>query len=38
MDQQEKKAQIERIFDAFNRRAFEELDETFHPMGAAAAA
>jgi predicted ester cyclase len=31
MDQQEKKAQIERIFDAFNRRAFDELDEIFHP-------
>jgi predicted ester cyclase len=31
MDQQEKKAQIERIFEIFNRRAFDELDDIFHP-------
>jgi predicted ester cyclase len=31
MDQQQKKAQIERIFDIFNRRALDELDEIFHP-------
>ena len=31
MDQQQKKQQIERIFDAFNRRAFDELDGIFHP-------
>jgi predicted ester cyclase len=31
MDQQEKKAQIERVFDALNRRALDELDDIFHP-------
>jgi predicted ester cyclase len=31
MNQQEKKAQIERIFDIFNRRALDELDGIFHP-------
>jgi predicted ester cyclase len=31
MDQQQKKAQIEQIFDVFNRRALDELDELFHP-------
>ena len=31
MDDSEKKAQIERVFDAFNRRALEELDQIFHP-------
>lgn len=27
----DEKAQIEQIFDVFNRRAFDELDELFHP-------
>jgi predicted ester cyclase len=31
MDQQEKKGQIERIFQIFNRRTLDELDEIFHP-------
>jgi predicted ester cyclase len=31
MEGEQKKAQIERTFDAFNRRAFDELDEIFHP-------
>jgi len=31
MDHDQKKAQIERIFDIFNRRAFDELDAVFHP-------
>src|SRR5438067_3615492 len=31
MDQEQKRAQIERIFDVFNRRALDELDEIFHP-------
>lgn len=31
MDQQEKKEQIERIFDVFNRRALDEIDGIFHP-------
>ena len=31
MDLAAKKAQIEAIFDVFNRRAFDELDEIFHP-------
>jgi predicted ester cyclase len=31
VDQHEKKAQIERVFDVFNRRAFDELDDLFHP-------
>jgi predicted ester cyclase len=31
MDHHEKKAQIERIFDVFNRRALDELDGIFHP-------
>jgi predicted ester cyclase len=31
MDDTEKKAQIERVFDVFNRRALDELDEIFRP-------
>jgi predicted ester cyclase len=31
MDDQAKKAQIEQIFDIFNRRALDELDAIFHP-------
>src|SRR5437588_530155 len=31
MDQQQKKDQVRRIFDVLNRRAFDELDEIFHP-------
>jgi predicted ester cyclase len=31
MDQQQQQDQIERIFDVFNRRALDELDELFHP-------
>jgi predicted ester cyclase len=31
MDQQEKKDQIRRIFDVFNRRAIDEIDAIFHP-------
>jgi predicted ester cyclase len=31
MDHRQKKAQIERIFDVFNRRALDELDEILHP-------
>jgi predicted ester cyclase len=31
MDQEQKRAQIEQIFDIFNRRALDELDDIFHP-------
>ena len=31
MNDAEKRAQIERIFDIFNRRALDELDSIFHP-------
>jgi predicted ester cyclase len=31
MDQEQKKAQIEHVYDVFNRRALDELDEVFHP-------
>jgi predicted ester cyclase len=31
MNQQEKKEQIERIFELFNRRELDELDAIFHP-------
>jgi predicted ester cyclase len=31
MHQEEKRATIERIYDAFNRRALDELDGLFHP-------
>jgi predicted ester cyclase len=31
MHQEEQRAQIGRVFDALNRRAFDELDEIFHP-------
>jgi predicted ester cyclase len=31
MNDQEKRAQIERIYDVFNRRAYDELEEIFHP-------
>ena len=31
MNDDEKKAQIQRIFDVFNRRTLDELDTIFHP-------
>jgi predicted ester cyclase len=31
MDDAQKTAQIERIFDIFNRKALDELDSIFHP-------
>ena len=31
LSQEQKRAQIEQVFDTLNRRAYDELDEIFHP-------